>query len=83
MRPNETELKVPSLLSTPDEANQGHNQGQLGHRVRVSGVPTEATVASFPASPLGVTEAKQGQMGPRVHPPCPPSPATTTRNESK
>ena len=38
MQPNATELKVPSLLATPDGANQGHNQGQLAHRVRVSGV---------------------------------------------
>ena len=69
MQPNATELKVPSLLSTPDEANQGHNQGRLAHRVRVSGGPNEATVASFSASPLGVNRAKQGQIGPGFTPP--------------
>ena len=69
MQPNATELKVSSLLGTPDEANQGHNQGQLAHRVRVSAVPNEATVASFPASSLGVNEAKQGQIGPGFTPP--------------
>ena len=69
MRRNETELKVSPLLATPDEANQG----RLAHRVRVSGVPNEATVASFSASPLGVNEAKQGQIGPGFTPlsfPC-------------
>ena len=49
MQPNATELKVSPLLATPDEANQGHH---------------EATVASFPPSPLGVNEAKQSQMRP-------------------
>ena len=77
MQPNATELKVPSLLATRDGANQGHNQGQLAHRIRVSGVPNEATVASFSASPLGVNEAKQGQMGPEVHPPSPIVPVQT------
>ncbi len=51
------------------EANQGHHQGRLAHRVRVGGVPNEATPASFSASPLGVNEANQGQMGPRFSPP--------------
>ena len=69
MQPNATELKVSPLLATPDEANQGHHQGRLAHRVRVIGGPNKATVASFPASPLGVNEAKQGQMGPRINPP--------------
>ena len=84
MQPNATELIVSPLPATPDEANQGRNQGQLAHRLRVSGGPNEATVASFPASPLGVNEAKQGQMGPGFTPspvvpvqtgtsyPCPP-----------
>ncbi len=49
MEANESKLKVPPLLTNPDEANQGHNQGQLAHRVRVSGVPNKATPASFPA----------------------------------
>ena len=64
MRLNETELKVSPLLTTPDETNQG----RLAHRVRVNGVPTKATVASFPASQLGVNGANQGQIGSRVHP---------------
>ena len=68
MQSNATELKVSPLLATPDEANQGHNQGRLAHRIRVSGVPNEATVASFSASPLGVNEANQGQMGPKIKP---------------
>ena len=68
MQSNATELKVSPLLATPDEANQGHNQGRLAHRIRVSGVPNEATVALFSASPLGVNEAKQGQIGPGVNP---------------
>ena len=68
MQPNATELKVSPLLATPDETNQGHNQGRLAHRVRVSGGPNEAAVASFPASPLGVNEAKQGKIGPEVDP---------------
>ena len=68
MQPNATELKVLPLLATPDDANQGHNQGQLAQCLRVSGGPTETTVASFPASPLGVNEAKQGQMGPGFTP---------------
>ena len=71
MQPNATELKVSPLLVTPDEANQGRNQGQLAHRLRVSGGPNEATVASFPASPLGVNEGQTGPNGARVHPlPC-------------
>ena len=69
MQPNATDLKVSPLLATRDEANQGHNLSRLAHRVRVSGAPNEATVASFLASPLGVNEANQGQMGPRSSPP--------------
>ena len=65
MEQNGTELKVSSLLATRDEANQG----RLAHRVRVSGVPNEATVAPFSASLLGVNEANQGQMGPGINPP--------------
>ena len=72
MQPNATELKVSPLLATRNEANQGHNQGRLAHRVRVSGVPNEATAAPFSASLLGVNEAKQGQMGPRFNPPVVP-----------
>ena len=69
MQPNATELKVSPLLATPDEANQGHNQGRLAHRLRVNGVPNEAAVAPFPASLPGVNEANQGQMGPGINPP--------------
>ena len=69
MEQNGTELKVLPLLATRNEAKQGHNQGRLTHRVRVSGVPNEATVAPFPASPLGVNEANQGQIGPGFTPP--------------
>ena len=65
MQPNATELKVSPLLATRNEANQG----RLAHRVRVSGGPNEARVASFPASQLGVNRAKQGQMGPVLDPP--------------
>ncbi len=50
------------------EANQGHHQGRLAHRVRVDGVPNEATLASFSASRLGVNRAKQGQSGPVLTP---------------
>ena len=65
MELNGTELKIFPLLRTPDETNQG----RLAQRVRVSGAPNEATPASFSASPLGVNEANQGQMGPRFSPP--------------
>ena len=68
MQPNATELKVLPLLATPDEANHGHSQGQPAQCLRVSGVPNETTVASFPTSRLGINEAKQGQMGPRFNP---------------
>ena len=68
MQPNATKcnrIKGLPLLTRP---TQGHNQGQLAQCLRVSGGPTETTVASFPASPLGVNEAKQGQMGPGLTP---------------
>ena len=74
MQPNATEIKGSPLLATPDEANQSRNQGRLAHRLRVSGGPNEATVASFPASPPGVNRAKQGQMGPGFTPLQVPSP---------
>ena len=76
MEPNGTELKVSPLLATRNEAKQGHNQGRQAHRIRVSGGPNEATVASFPASAIGVNEAKQGQIGPGP----PPVVSTQTRN---
>ena len=69
MQPNATDLKVSPRLATPDEANQGRNQSQLAQCLRVSGGPNEATVAPFPASTVGVNEAKQGQMGPGINPP--------------
>ena len=68
MQPNATDLKVSPRLATPDEANQGRNQSQLAQCLRVSGGPNEATVAPFPASTVGVNEAKQGQMGPGINP---------------
>ena len=68
MQPNATEFRVSPLLATRDEAHQGHNQGRVAHRIRVSGRPNETTVASFSASPPGVNRAKQGQMGPGINP---------------
>ena len=68
MQPIATEIKVLPLLATRNEAKQGHSEVMLTHRARVNGVPNEATVVSFPASPLGVNEAKQGQMGPGINP---------------
>ena len=68
MQPNATELKVSPLLATPDEANQGQRGLMLARCVGVSGVPNEATVAPFPASTVGVNEAKQGQIGPGFNP---------------
>ena len=50
------------------EANQGHHQGRLAHRVRVGGVPNETTPAPFSVSRLGVNRAKQGQLGPVLPP---------------
>ena len=72
MRLNETVLKSLPLLVTRNEANQGQRGLMLAQCVGVSGVPNEATVAPFPASPLGVNEAKQGQMGPGFNPPVVP-----------
>ena len=96
MRLNETELEVSPLLATPDEAKQSHNEVTLAQCLRVTGVPNEATVASFPASTVGVNEAKQGQMGPGINPPsvaplrrretshpCPLSPSFQRRLESR
>ena len=68
MEGNGTEIKGSPLLATRNEAKQGHSEVMLPHRVRVSGGPNEATAVSFPASPLGVNEAKQGQMGPGINP---------------
>ena len=51
------------------EANQGHHQGRLAHRVRVGGVPNETTPAPFSVSRLGVNRANQGQLGPVLTPP--------------
>ena len=58
MSGNERILKVSPLLATPDEANQGHNEATLAHRVRVDGGPNETTPASFSASSVGVNETK-------------------------
>ena len=69
MQLNATELKVSPLLATPDEATAIGSRATPAHRVRVNGVPNEATVVSFSASQLGVNEANQGQMGPRFSPP--------------
>ena len=55
------------------EANQGHHQGRLAHRVRVGGVPNETTPAPFSVSRLGVNRAKQGQLGPVLTPPVVPA----------
>ena len=65
MQPNATELKVSPLLPTPTRPTRA----RPAHRVRVDGVPNETTVASFPASTVGVNEANQGQMGPGINPP--------------
>ena len=78
MEQNGTELKVSQPLATPDEAKRGQRDLMLAHRVRVNGGPNEATVASFPASPLGVNEANQGQMGPGFTPP--PFPTKAVRS---
>ena len=61
-------IKSLPLLATRNEAKQSHSEVMLPHRARVNGVPNEATVVSFPASSLGVNEAKQGQMGPEINP---------------
>ena len=75
MQLNATELKVSPLLATPDEATAIGSRATPAHRVRVNGVPNEATVVSFSASQLGVNEANQGQMGPRFRPPVVPAKA--------
>ena len=66
MQPNATELRVSPLLATPDEATLGHNEATLVHPIRVSGVPNEATLASFSASTVGVNQAKPSQMRPLI-----------------
>ena len=72
MEQNGTELKVRhswSLLTRPNEASVASCWHSGTSERCASGVPNEARVASFPASPLGVNEAKQGQIGPEVDPP--------------
>ena len=58
MQPNATVLKVSPLLVTRDEANVATNEATPAQCLRVNGVPNEATLASFPASTLGVNGAK-------------------------
>ena len=58
MEPNGTELKDSPLLATRDEAKRGQGGFMLAQCVGVSGVPNEATVASFSASPLGVNRTR-------------------------
>ena len=53
------------------KAKRGQRGLTVARCIRVNGVPNEATVAPFPASPVGVNEAKQGQMGPGFNPPPP------------
>ena len=62
MRLNETVLKVSPLLATPNEATLATSRATLAQCVGVSVVPNEATVASFPASPLGVNGAKRAKL---------------------
>ena len=62
MQPNATELKVLPLVATPDKTKRGQCGLTVAHPLRVSGVPNDATLASFPASALGVNEAKLGHM---------------------
>ena len=72
MQPNATKCNRIKSFATPAhsyEANQGHHQGRLAHRLRVGGVPNETTPAPFSASRLGVNRAKQGQLGPVLTPP--------------
>ena len=68
MQLNATVLKVSPLLATPNEASVASCWHSGTSERCASGVPNEARVASFPASPLGVNRAKQGQMGPRFTP---------------
>ena len=62
MQLNATELKVSPLLATPNEASLASCWHSGTSERCASGVPNEARVASFPASPLGVNEAKWSQM---------------------
>ena len=66
MQPNATVLKVSPLLATPDEANVATNEATPVQCLRVSGVPNEATLASFPASPLGVNGAKRAKLSHKI-----------------
>ena len=70
--PRRREPRIPAPAQTTRKATKC-NQMQLNYEFHHSWPllkrPTKATVASFPASPLGVNEAKQGQMGPRFDPP--------------
>ena len=65
MRLNETVLKSLPLLVTRNEANQGQRGLMLAQCLRVSVAPNEATLASFPASSLGVKGIKWSQMSPQ------------------
>ena len=62
MQLNATVLKVSPLLATPNEASVASCWHSGTSERCASGVPNESTVASFPASPLGVNEAKWSQM---------------------
>ena len=62
MQLNATELKVSPLLATPNQASVASCWHSATSERCASGVPNEARVASFPASPLGVNEAKWSQM---------------------
>ena len=66
MRGNERKLKVSPLLVTRDEANVATNEATPVRCLRVSGVPNEATLASFPASPLGVNGAKRAKWSHKI-----------------
>ena len=48
------------------EANVATNEATLVQCPRVSGVPNEATLASFPASPLGVNGAKRAKLSHKI-----------------
>ena len=62
MQLNATVLKVSPLLATPNEAGVASCWHSGTSERCASGVPNEATMASFPASSLGVNEAKWSQM---------------------
>ena len=66
MQPNATELRVSPLLATPNEASVVTSRATLAQCVGVSGVPNEATVASFSASPLGVNGAKRAKLSHKI-----------------